>query len=336
LHTFQRVSHWLASSLAHPMFGMEIRCVMGAACFSLALGNSAAPTVTIAPGVNMPMLILGTSVPDMFTYDNCSMQDAVEQWLKVGGRHVLTCVGRCYASEPQIGRAWRASGLPRNEVFITTMVPEPVGRREVSDMILNVSMKNLGVDYIDLVLIKRACVPSQHGPEYPDRCGNDSKDLRLATWQGLMDLRSSGKIRAAGVSNYNAEHIAEILARGERPAVNQVEWHLGFHDDDLLQQMRHWNVTLEGYGVLSGPTTLYGNPGVPLHDSRLIEVAHRYNVSAAQVVLQWTIAKGIAPITATCNAAHAADDFKAFGFSLAAEDVAYLDSLKAQSSMVLM
>merc|ERR1740129_338279 len=109
-------------------------------------------------------------------------------------------------------------------------------------------MRNLGVDYIDLVLIKRACVPHVKGPEYPDLCGDDSKALRLSTWQGLMELKRRGKIRAAGVSNYNSTHVAEILSLGERPAVNQVEWHLGFHDDALLATMQNWSVTVEGYG----------------------------------------------------------------------------------------
>lgn len=300
-------------------------------CFVPALGVQNAPTVPIAPGVDMPMLILGTSVPKMKTYDNCSVQDAVENWFKVGGRHVLTCVGSCYESEPQIGKAWRASNLSRKDIFITTMIPEPVEKEKVIDMIQNESMKNLGVDYIDLVLIKRACVPREPGPEYPDKCGNDSKPLRLATWQGLMELRRMGKIRAAGVSNYNTEHIAEILSLGERPAVNQVEWHLGFHDDALLATMRKWNITMEGYGVLSGPTaSLYGNAGVPLHDPRVSAVAQRYNVSPAKLVLQWVIGKGIAPITSTCNKSHAMDDFTAFNLTLDAKDIAYLDDLRPQ------
>merc|ERR1712048_946633 len=169
------------------------------------------------------------------------------------------------------------------------MLPQPVGKREAIDMIQNVSIKNIGSDYIDLVLIKRACVPKEHGPEYPDRCGDDSKALRLATWEGLVELRRMGKIRAAGVSNYNTQHVAEILACGERPAVNQVEWHLGFHDDALLATMRDWNITVEGYGALSGPTTLYGNPGVHLHDPRVLRVAKNYNVSPAQLVPQWML-----------------------------------------------
>lgn len=306
-----------------------MQLLIGLLCFAPALGFHNAPTMPIAPGVDMPMLILGTAVPQMKTYDNCSIQDAVENWFKVGGRHVLTCVGKCYASEPQIGMAWRASGLTRKDIFITTMIPEPVEKEEVIDMIQNESMRNLGVDYIDLVLIKRACIPREHGPEYPDRCGIDSKPLRLATWQGLMELRKMGKIRAAGVSNYNAEHVAEILSLGERPAVNQVEWHLGFHDDALLDSMRRWNVTMQGYGVLSGPTaSLYGNPGISLRDPRIVVVAQRYNVSPAQLVLQWVIAKGIAPITATCNKSHATDDLMAFNFTLDAQDIAILDGLR--------
>lgn len=307
---------------------------LGVSFLFTAFGIAPAPMVTeIAPGVTMPMMILGTSVPDMKTYDNCPIQDAVEKWFKVGGRHVLTCLGKCYASEPQIGRAWKASGLPRKDIFITTMLPEPEARLETIHNILNVSLRNLEVDYIDLVLIKRACV-FNGGPEYPDMCGSDTKALRLATWEGLMELRRMGKIRAAGVSNYNAEHVAEILALGEKPAVNQVEWHLGFHDDALLATMKSWNITIQGYGALSGPTaTFWGNAGVHLHDPRVVEVAQRYNVSPAQLVLQWMISKGIAPITATCDESHAMQDLSAFGFALTAQDAEYLDSLEPQLRM---
>lgn len=152
-----------------------------------------------------------------------------------------------------------------------------------------------------------------------------------------MQLRRMGKVRAIGVSNYNSKHVAEILSLGERPAVNQVEWHLGFHDDALLATMRKWNVTMQGYGALSGPTaSLYGNPGIPLHDPRLAVVAQRYDVSPANVALQWILGKGIAAITATCNEAHARNDLKSFDFALVARDIEYLDGLRPQPRVVFM
>lgn len=298
-------------------------------CFVVLLGTALSaivPNVSIAPGVDMPMLALGAAHQSFTT---CSVQDGVEQWLHLGGRHIDTA--NDYGTQPDVGRALKAAGLPRQDVFITTKIPGPIGRQSAIDMIEKTSLPQLGLDYIDLVLIHFPCINKK---DFPNKCGDKNSEERLATWEGLRQLQKDGKIRAAGVSNYNAEQVAEIINIGDRPAVNQVEWHLGYHNETLLTSMKKWGVILEAWAALAGPTaSIAGHSGISLSDPRLKQVADKYNASTAQLALRWSAHKGVVPVTATCNKDHAQGDLKAFAFDLEQADIAVLDHLNPQISM---
>jgi len=287
----------------------------------------AVPSVTIIPGIEMPMLALGTA---RVSLAECTVQQAVQQWLELGGRHIDTAFD--YGTQPDVGAALKVTSVPRKDIFVTTKVPGPIGKKEVMDLIQNTSLPQLGLDYIDLVLIHFPC---KKGSEFPDKCGRDEwHNERLATWDGLAELQSAGLIRAIGVSNYNTEHIAELLEVGGPPAVNQVEWHLGYHNETLLTHMKASGVALEAWGCLSGPTT-GRNPGVSLSDKRLKAVAQRYNVSTAQLALRWSVQKGVTPVTATCSRDHALSDLNAFSFNISGQDLRLLDALLPGSEETL-
>jgi len=264
----------------------------------------------------------------------CSTQDAVEKWIRAGGRHMDTA-SDYLGAQGAVGAAIKASGVPRKELFVTTKIPGPIGKQQAIDTIKNSALRQLGVDYIDLVLIHYPC------PElwlFPNLCGSLHKSERLSTWEGLMELKKEGIIRAAGVSNWNLVQFAEFQG-AELPAINQVQFHLGYHDEKLLQTMQASNVTLMAWGSLDGKTPAeHHTPGVPLSDPRLQKVASKYNISTAQLALRWEVQKGVAPVTFTCNDAHAAQDLNAFGASLQKEDVAFLDSLTPapEETMVLL
>merc|ERR1712232_765008 len=114
--------------------------------------------------------------------------------------------------------------------FITTKIPGPIGANATIDKILNVALPQLGVKYIDLVLIHFPC----KAPLFQNCGRGEYKDERLDTWRGLKQLRAEGKIRAVGVSNYDADQVDEIRDEfGEVPAVNQIQYHLGYHNDTL-------------------------------------------------------------------------------------------------------
>lgn len=281
------------------------------------------PEVELPGGVRMPMLAFGSARSSF--KGECTVTEAVKQWLSLGGRHIDTANN--YGTQPDVGRALEESGVPRADIFLTTKIPGPIGKQEAIAMITNASLPQLGVDYIDLVLVHTPCLEHKF---FPNLCGAKEAAARLDTWQGLLELRAAGKIRAVGVSNFDAEQVAELArASGVAPAVNQVEWHLGYHNETLLAAMKADGVVLEAWAPLAGPTAgMAGHPGVPLGDPHLGRVAAgHHGATAAQVALRWSVHKGVAPVTATCSAAHAKGDLAAFDFDLSEDEVSLLDSL---------
>lgn len=281
------------------------------------------PSVKINPNVNMPMLAFGTAKTSL---GDCSVTDGVKQWLKLGGRHIDTADD--YGTQPDVGRALKASSIPRKEIFITTKIPGPIGANAVTDKIMHTALPQLGVDYIDLVLIHFPCV---HSP-----CEDGEVAARLDTYKSLMSLRDKGIIRSVGVSNYDTNQVEEIRnAFNEAPAVNQVQFHLAYHNETLLANMKKVGTVLEAWASLGGPTVHGREPTISLSDSRLKEVAVRYNVSTAQIVFAWENEKGVVPVTATCSAAHAISDLNAFSFKLSQADMVVLDALMPAEPLVV-
>jgi len=284
------------------------------------------PTVQIAPGIEMPMLAFGSA---RTSFKNCSVQDGVEQWLRLGGRHIDTADD--YGTQPDVGRALKASKVSRKEVFITTKIPGPIGKTNVTDKILNTALPQLGVDYIDLVLIHFPCPAALFAD-----CGKEYAAKRKDTYDGLAELRKQGYIRAVGVSNYGTEEVEEIFdAFHEYPAVNQVQYHLAYHNDTLLKQMKDVGIVLEAWASLGGPTVHGKTPTISLGDPRLKKIAANYKASTAQVIFRWETQKGVVPVTATCDQVHASGNLNAFFFELSDEDIATLDALMPSRAFIV-
>eukprot|EP00928_Gymnodinium_smaydae_P042940 TRINITY_DN28872_c0_g1_i1.p1 TRINITY_DN28872_c0_g1~~TRINITY_DN28872_c0_g1_i1.p1 ORF type:complete len:331 (-),score=64.82 TRINITY_DN28872_c0_g1_i1:93-1022(-) len=291
-------------------------------CFTLSLSANV-PTVKISPDVDMPMIAFGTARTSL---PACSVQQGVELWLKAGGRHIDTADD--YGTQPDVGRALKASGVPREDIFLTTKIPGPIGKDAVIDKILHTALPQLGLSYIDLVLVHFPC---KNMSDFPNRCGSKQREERLDTWSGLRQLREQGKIRAIGVSNFLAEQVHEIVEEfGEAPAVNQVQWHLAYHNETLLSAMKSAGTTLEAWASLAGPTS-HGAPAVSLGDERLKAIASRYGASAGQIALRWETQRGVVPVTATCNPEHAREDLESFGVQLSDADLELLTAMKPAS-----
>jgi len=285
------------------------------------------PHVNIAHDVQMPMLAFGT-----MTVSNagCDVHSAVEQWLRLGGRHIDMSL--IYKTQPDAGKGIKASGIQRNDLFLTTKVEGPIGYNESIRQVVDTDLQQVGVEYFDLLLMHWPC-PNMS--DFPNKCGPMGKEERLDTWRGLEELKRMGKVRAIGVSNFNQEQVEELTSAGFHPAVNQVQWHLGYHNDTFLEEMAKLGVTVEAWAPLAGPTKSHLVPGVSLGDPRLKAVADRYNASTAQVALQWSMRKGVVPVTATCVEAHAIGDLCASDLDLSSEDVSYLDSLQENSTVII-
>jgi 2,5-diketo-D-gluconate reductase A len=248
------------------------------------------PTVTIAPGVEMPLVGFGTW--------QGSGEDALRA-LEVGYRHIDTATS--YGNEDGIGRAIRESGLARNDIFVTTKLPpSQVGRERET---IDASLEALGLDCVDLWLIHWP----PNGKAHP------------ATWQRFVEIAEEGLTRAIGVSNYSAGQIDEITeATGVAPAVNQIEWSPTLYDAAVVEAHRARGITLEGYSPFKT-----SNPNDPV----LTEIAERHGVTPRQVVLRWHVEHEFVVIPKSSNPERIAANFDVFGFSLDPAEVARIDAL---------
>jgi 2,5-diketo-D-gluconate reductase A len=252
------------------------------------------PSVDLGNGAAMPMLGFGTwQLQGELAYE------ATRHALLVGYRHIDTAT--MYRNEEQVGRAIADSGVDRAELFVTTKLPPGNagrGRTTISE-----SLKALGTDYVDLWLV-----------HWPPRGRN-----LVPLWRDFLAVRDEGLARAVGVSNYSIAQIDELTkATGERPAVNQIPWSPSRSDAELHAAHAERHVALEGYSPLKGTR---------LRDRALGEIAAKYHVSPAQVVLRWHIDTGVIVIPKSARPERIEQNIDIFGFSLTPEEVAILNNL---------
>jgi len=253
------------------------------------------PTVGLPGGVDMPIVGLGTW---KLTGDRA--EAAVTAALAAGYRHIDTAV--MYGNEAEIGSALGASGLAREEIFLTTKIrPSDLGQEPA---VLRRSLRALRTDYVDLWLV--------HWP--PQR-----PDQRRQLWNEARRLRDEGLVKAIGVSNYDLSQIDDLTEwSGESPAVNQIRWSPALYDPDVLVGHKARGVVLEGYSGLKDSS---------LRDPVVAEIAAAHGVSPAQVILRWHLEHGIPVIPKSERPERIAANLDLFGFSLTQAEVARIDGL---------
>ncbi len=252
------------------------------------------PVVDLAGGVAMPMVGFGTwQLQGQLAYE------ATRHALQVGYRHIDTAT--MYRNEDQIGRAIADSGLDRADLFITTKLP-PGNAGRVSATIAE-SLKALRTDYVDLWLV-----------HWPPRGRN-----LVPLWRDFLAVRDEGLTRSVGVSNYSVRQIDDLIeATREPPAVNQIPWSPARYDEALLAAHAERGVAVEGYSPLKGTR---------LRDRTLAEIAAKYGVTPAQVVLRWHLDIGVIVIPKASRPEHIEQNFDLFSFSLTPEEVARITRL---------
>ena len=252
------------------------------------------PAITLPRDVRMPLLGFGT-----WQATGRNAYDAVRRALEVGYRHIDTAT--MYGNEAEIGRAVRASGVPRADIFITTKLPPQQAGRERQT--IAASLGALDTEYVDLWLI--------HAPP--------SRGAGVATWREFLAVRDEGLARSVGVSNYDAAQLDELVdATGETPAVNQIRWSPSLYDPRVVAEHRERGVALEGYSPFK--TT-------DLRHRVLTRIAEAHGVSTAQVVLRWHIDHGFVAIPKSVTPDRIRHNFDVFGFSLTPEELREIDAL---------
>jgi diketogulonate reductase-like aldo/keto reductase len=252
--------------------------------------------VKLNNGVEMPIFGLGTwDLRGKMGYQ------AILWALEAGYR--LLDTAEVYGNEKRVGLAIKDSGIPREEIFITTKVFNTSQGFENTLKAFQESLRKLDVSYIDLYLI--------HAPV---------TNLRLDTWKALEKLLDEGKTRTIGVSNYTTKHLTEQLDHYSTvPAVNQVEFSPFLYQKDLLDFCNSHNIVLEGYSTLT--------KGVKLNNQTLIDIAKKYMKSTTQILIRWGLQHDVIQIPRSGNKDHIYENADVFDFQIKDDDMLTLDSL---------
>lgn len=263
------------------------------------------PTLTLPTGAPIPVLGFGTYkiAPDD-TYE------AVSRALNIGYRHIDTA--QMYGNEAEVGAAIETSGIPRDEIFLTTKVDNSNHEPERAAASIQRSLNDLRTDYVDLLLV--------HWP-LPTLYGGDV----TLPWPALEDAFTGASARAIGLSNYERKHIEAVRAAATvAPHVLQVEAHPFFPNADLRTYAQGLGMVFEAWSPLAR--------GRATTDPTLRAIADQLGVSAAQVALRWAIDRGHVVFPKTLRRARMATNIDAFSFSLSPEQTARIDTLNRGES----
>lgn len=259
--------------------------------------------VILNNGVEMP--VLGFGVYQIADAAQC--EQAVRDALDVGYRLIDTALS--YGNEGAVGAAIRGSGLPRDELFVTTKLWVQDVSHDHALRAFDRSLSRLGLDYLDLYLI--------HQP-YGDVHG---------AWRAMQELHRAGRVRAIGVSNFAPDRLADLIAFNEiTPAVNQVETHPFCQQQDAARFMQEAGVQIESWGPFAeGRNNLFSNPV-------LQSIADKHGRSIAQTVLRWLVQRDVVAIPKSVRKDRMAENFQVFDFALDEEDMARIAVLDTGSS----
>ena len=247
--------------------------------------------ITLNNGVKMPMLGYGVYQVSQEECERCVL-DA----LSVGYRLIDTA--QSYFNEEQVGNAIEKSGVPRNEIFLTTKVwIEHYGYEAARESVLR-SMKKLKTDYLDLVLL--------HQP-FSDVYG---------AYRALEDLYEEGKIRAIGISNFYVDRMVDIASFARiKPAVNQIEIHPLHQQNEQVEWAKKYDIAAEAWAPFGeGRGDMFTN-------SVLAGIGAKYNKTVAQVILRWHLQRGVVVIPKSTHKERMEENFNVFDFNLADDDM---------------
>ncbi|AIQ74447.1 MULTISPECIES: aldo/keto reductase [Paenibacillus] len=261
-------------------------------------------TVTLNNGVVMP--ILGFGVYQMNDASEC--EQSVYEAIMAGYRLIDTAAA--YQNEEAVGRAIKRSGVPREEIFITTKLWIQDAGYERTKKAFAKSLDRLQVDYLDLYLI--------HQP-FGDVYGS---------WRAMEELYREGKIKAIGVSNFQMDRLIDLISHNEiTPAINQIETHPFQQQIESANYMKEKNVQIESWGPFAeGRNNLFNN-------EVLVSIAEKYQKSVAQVVLRWLTQRGVIAIPKSTHKERIIENFNIFDFELNQEDLETIAKLDTKQSV---
>ena len=262
-------------------------------------------TYALSNGVEIPKLGLGT-----WFIDDDRAADAVRAAIAIGYRNIDTA--QAYGNERGVGEGIRASGVPREELFVSTKLAAEIKDYDGAAQAIEESLEKLDIGYIDLMLI--------HAPQpWDDFRGGDYAEGNLAAWRALEEAHHAGRIRAIGVSNFLEKDLENILTRGTvAPQVNQILVHAGNTPSELIAYCQSEGILVEAYSPIAH--------GEILGNADLQAMAETYGVAVPQLCIQYTLQLGTVSLPKTANPDHMRSNAEV-GFEIAGEDMETLRTL---------
>lgn len=266
-------------------------------------------TQTLPNGVDIPKLALGT-----WMIDDDKVADAVKAAVEIGYRHIDTA--QAYGNERGVGEGVRTCGIPREELFVQTKLAAEVKDYEGAKAAIDESLKTMGLDYLDLMII--------HSPQPWENWAGEDRffEGNLAAWKALEEAVEAGKIRAIGVSNFQKQDLDNLLENATiKPMINQVLAHVGNTPFDLIDYAKSNGMLVEAYSPIAH--------GKILDNAEIGAIAEKYDVSVPQLCIRYILQLDLLALPKTANPDHMKSNADV-DFEISAEDMDALKSLTAK------
>ncbi len=262
-------------------------------------------TFELANGVKIPKVGFGT----WQTPAGDVAYQAVLNALKVGYRHIDTA--KAYGNEADVGRAVRDSGIPRDQIFVTSKLPAESKTYDEAMADFDSTFTKLNIDYVDLYLV--------HAPWPWGQAGQNYDKGNTEVWRAMQDIYASGRAKAIGVSNFAVSDLENILADAKvKPMVNQIQYYVGFTEPKITSFSKANGILVEAYSPLA--------TGGLLQNDEMETLAEKYHVSVAQLALRFCLQNGVLPLPKAVGQSHIEDNAK-LDFEISEADMATLNHM---------
>lgn len=268
--------------------------------------TSKIPEIELNDGHKIPAIGFGT-----YALNGAAGAEKISNAIDMGYRLIDTAFN--YENEGAVGRAVSQSGVPREELLISSKLPGRHHAYKEAITTIEESLYRAGLDYYDFYLI--------HWP-------NPKVDLYVEAWQAMIEARKRGLIRTIGVSNFLPEHIQRLIKEtGVAPSLNQIELHPHFDNDTLRTWNREQGIVTESWSPLGRGSSI-------LENEQIAQIGQAYNKSISQVILRWHVQLGSVPIPKAASAEHQRDNLNIFDFELTEDEMAVISGLSSPSGRI--
>ena len=263
-------------------------------------------TLPLSNGDHIPKIGFGTWL--LKEGDEC--YNAVADALRVGYRHIDTA--RAYRNEASVGRAVRDSGIPREQIYVTSKLPAEAKDYDKAVEEFETTMAEIGLDYLDLYLV--------HAPWPWDQIGKDCREENRQIWKAMEEFLASGRVKAIGVSNFEPDDLDSLFpACTTKPMVNQIRWFIGLDPSDTVRKCAEHDIVVEAYSPFAH--------GLIVNHPEIGDIAARYGVSAPQLCIRYLLQKGAVVLPKATKTPHIQQNAE-LAFEISADDMAVLDAMR--------